>query len=86
MTTRLARRVGFHFTEAQARRHALAATSGEAWVPRQLAGVQATWADAIRDVPYYRHVRNFYWARLLSRGRQYAGCSGHAGCPDSGHN
>lgn len=56
MTTRLARRVGFHFTEAQARRHALAATSGEAWVPRQLAGVQATWADAIRDVPYYRHL------------------------------
>ena len=54
MTSLLARRVGFHFSEAAARRQALAAVGGEAWVPRQLASLRQIWADATRDIPYYR--------------------------------
>jgi len=54
MTTLLARRVGFHFAEAAARRRALAAVVGEAWVPRQLASIQQIWVEAARDIPYYR--------------------------------
>ena len=54
MTSLLARRVGFHFKAAETRRQALAAVVGEAWVPRQLASLQQVWADATREIPYYR--------------------------------
>ena len=54
MTTLLARRIGFHFKEAEMRRRNVAAVIGEAWVPRQLASLQQIWAEASRDIPYYR--------------------------------
>lgn len=52
MTTLLARRIGFHFKEAEMRRRDVAAVVGEAWVPRQLASFQQIWAEASRDIPY----------------------------------
>lgn len=54
MTSLLARRIGFHFKVAEARRRTIAAVAGEAWVPRQLSALRDTWADATRDIPYYR--------------------------------
>ena len=36
------------------RRRDVAAVVGEAWVPRQLASFQQIWAEASRDIPYYR--------------------------------
>jgi phenylacetate-CoA ligase len=54
MTTLLARRVGFHFRQAEARRGALANVTADVRVAKQLAALRATWADAVRDIPYYR--------------------------------
>lgn len=54
VTSLLARRIGFHFREAESRRRDLAAITGEDWVPRQLSALRDTWADAAGDIPYYR--------------------------------
>jgi phenylacetate-CoA ligase len=54
MTTLLARRIGVHFRKAETRRRDVAALVGEAWVPRQLTSFQQTWAEASREIPYYR--------------------------------
>ena len=54
MTGLLARRVGFHFAQAEARRQAVASIGGDAWAARQLASLQSIWIDATRDIPYYR--------------------------------
>jgi phenylacetate-CoA ligase len=54
MTTLLARRVGFHFKQAEARRHALANETADARIAGQLSALQSVWADAARDIPYYR--------------------------------
>jgi phenylacetate-CoA ligase len=54
MTTLLARRVGFHFTQAEARRRARANETPETRVAKQLVALGSSWADAVRDIPYYR--------------------------------
>ena len=54
MTTFLARRIGFHFKEAESRRQALSSISADEWVARQLASLKTVWADAVVDIPYYR--------------------------------
>jgi phenylacetate-CoA ligase len=54
MTSLLARRVGFHFKEAEIRRQRLSSISADEWVARQLASLRTVWSDAIRDIPYYR--------------------------------
>jgi phenylacetate-CoA ligase len=56
MTSLLARRVGFHFRQAAARRREFAAVNGEAWVPRQFMSLQQVWHDATQDVAYYRNL------------------------------
>lgn len=54
MTTLLARRVGFHFKQAEQRRLTLANRSVGERMANQLVALRAVWADASSDVPYYR--------------------------------
>ncbi|HWI19742.1 MAG TPA: hypothetical protein VNT81_18445 [Vicinamibacterales bacterium] len=54
MTSLLARRVGFHFKQAEARRRSLASERPDTTVAKQLTALQSTWVEAVRDVPYYR--------------------------------
>lgn len=54
MTSLLARRVGFHFQQAEARRRALAEVTAEQRVAQQLTALRNVWADASQDIPYYR--------------------------------
>lgn len=54
MTTLLGRRVSRHFAQAEERRERLAAITTADWPARQLAALRDVWAEASREVPYYR--------------------------------
>lgn len=56
MTTLLARRIRFHFEQAEARRRRLANLPPETRVAFQFEALQQVWADATSDVPSYREL------------------------------
>lgn len=56
MTSLLARRVRFHFKQAEARRLAVGNETADACAARQLVALRSVWADAVRDIPYYRNL------------------------------
>lgn len=56
MTSLLSRRVTDHFRRADARRAMLTGEAAQSWPGRQLGLLQAAWADATRDIPYYRRL------------------------------